>query len=195
MYFAFNFALSIITLSLHRIYTFHHPLSCPPLMFTPWHWIALLCSPHGHSHGTDTAQAPPGCTAGSPDPGPMSTQTQLLMTGLRALWCQLVRGQGAHMRVVTRSQIPGRCVQDVAAGKDRTLWRGNIPAGIEGTWWKRIREIYTPGDSIKRGAKIAACCQVVGDYDEWVRILVFLSSSQAHLTSNHLFVSDCLHSG
>ena len=34
-----------------------------------------------------------------------------------------------------------------------------------------VRGIYTPGDSIKRGAKIAACCQVVGDYNEWVRIL------------------------
>lgn len=29
---------------------------------------------------------------------------------------------------------------------------------------------------------------MVGDYDEWVRILVFLSSSQAHLTSNYLFL-------
>ena len=66
------------------IYTFHHLLaSVPPPVFTTWHWTALLCSPHGHSHGTDTAQGSPG-TAGSPDPGPMSTQTQL-MTGVRAL--------------------------------------------------------------------------------------------------------------
>ena len=53
------------------------------------------------------------------------------------------------------------------------MTEGNISPGFEGTCREGVRELYTPGDSIKRGAKIAACCQVVGDYDEWVRILVF----------------------
>ena len=32
---------------------------------------------------------------------------------------------------------------------------------------------YTPVVIASRGAKIAALCQVVGDYSGWVRILVF----------------------
>ena len=50
---------------------------------------------------------------------------------------------------------------------------GNIPHGIGEYIERGVRGVYTPGDSIKRGAKIAACCQVVGDYSGWVRILVF----------------------
>ena len=86
------------------------------------------------------------------------------------------------MRVVTRSQIPGHCAGCGSRKGQSPLTGGNIPPGIGGICREGVREIYTRGDSIKRGAKIAACCQVVGDYDERVRILVFLSSSQAHLT-------------
>ena len=96
-----------------------------------------------------------------PKPGPMSTQTQ------GALWLLgLVR---SYARCIALSDSWALCAGcGSRKGQTPVTTQGEIFPMELGEYKERgVRGIYTPGDSIKRGAKIAACCQVVGDYNEW----------------------------
>ena len=119
------------------------------------------CSLHQHSHGTDTdTGVSRHCRGPHPRPGPMSTQTQgALHWGHSALICALYRAL-RFLGALCRMWQPERTDPSDDAG-------GNIPHSLGEYIERGVRGIYTPGDSIKRGAKIAACCQVVGDYIEW----------------------------
>lgn len=139
-------------------------------------WPYVHCSLHGHSHGTDTDT---GVSRHCRVHIPGQAQCQPKPRARSGCW-----GQCAHMRVVSRSQIPGRSVQDVAAGKDRPQWRrrGNYSPWYWGNIKREGCGEYTPLVIASReGPRLLLAARWWGITTSGVRILSFLSSSSTSI--------------